>query len=82
VARGHSHRIDHKTFVGEASCLENTLDFNLKRVSGFSVQVSAFPAAASLQTGFRLRSNTFQLLCFFFLTPEPSLGAAYSFKLL
>jgi hypothetical protein len=29
-----------------------------------------FPAAASLQTGFPLRSNTFQLLCFFFLTPE------------
>jgi len=33
-------------------------------------KVSVFPAAASLQTGFPLRSNTFQLLCFFFLTPE------------
>ncbi len=33
-------------------------------------QVSVFPAAASLQTGFPLRSNTFQLLCFFFLTPD------------
>jgi hypothetical protein len=33
-------------------------------------KISVFPAAASLQTGFPLRSNTFQLLCFFFLTPE------------
>jgi len=29
-------------------------------------QVSVFPAAASLQTGFPLRSNRFQLFCFFF----------------
>jgi hypothetical protein len=34
VARGHFHRIDHKIFVAEASCLENILDFNQKRVSG------------------------------------------------
>jgi len=32
-------------------------------------EVSVFPATASFQTGFPLRSNTFQLLCFFFLTP-------------
>jgi hypothetical protein len=29
-----------------------------------------FPAAASLQTGFPLRSNTFQFFCFSSLTPE------------
>ena len=49
------------------------------RFQGFSVPAFAsrasarqavFPAAASLQTGFPLRSNTFQLLCFFFLTPD------------
>gem|GEM_PF-4316733 len=36
-------------------------------------QVSVFPAAASLQTGFPLRSNRFQLLGFFFLTPDTSI---------
>jgi len=35
-----------------------------------SARQAVFPAAASLQTGFPLRSNTFQLPCFFFLTPE------------
>jgi hypothetical protein len=33
------------------------------------MEVSVFPAAALLQTGFPLRSNRLQLLCFFFLTP-------------
>ncbi len=32
---------------------------------GFRFQVSVFPAAASLQTGFPLRSNRFQFFLFF-----------------
>jgi hypothetical protein len=42
------------------------------RRTGHSSQtkVSVFPAAALLQTGFPLRSNRFQLLCFSSLTPE------------
>jgi metallophosphoesterase superfamily enzyme len=34
-----------------------------------SARQAVFPAAASLQTGFPLRSNTFQFI-FFFLTPD------------
>jgi hypothetical protein len=42
----------------------------IESCSRVMTKVSVFPAAASLQTGFPLRSNTFQLLCFLFLTPD------------
>ena len=46
----------------------------VKIASAWRFQCSVFPAAASLQTGFPLRSNRFQLLCFFFLTPGTCWG--------
>jgi hypothetical protein len=35
-----------------------------------SIKVSVFPAAASLQTGFPLRSNRFQVSAFSFSLPD------------
>jgi len=41
-----------------------------RKVQGIRFQLSVFPAVASLQTGFPLRSNRFQFFCFSSLTPD------------